>query len=59
MSYLMRNNCNCPICSGAVKQWDSLFICADCKSRFEIKDDGLTDGEYVCERVIPEKEATA
>lgn len=50
MAYLMRNNCPCPICSGAVKMINITFICCDCKAEFEIKDEGMTDGEYVCEK---------
>lgn len=57
MTYLMRNNCNCPMCAGAVKQFDLMFYCQDCKTRYLVKEEGLTDGEYVCEKFIPEKEA--
>ena len=57
VEFLMRNNCNCPLCGGAIKQFDLIFICTDCKSRFEVKDEGLADEDYVCERIIPEKEA--
>ena len=55
----MRNNCPCPICSGAVKMINITFICCDCKAEFEIKDEGMTDGEYVCEKSKDGKEVMA
>jgi len=45
------------MCAGAVKQFDLMFYCQDCKTRYLVKEEGLTDGEYVCEKLIPEKEA--
>lgn len=59
MTYIMRNNCLCPICAGVIKMDEGMFFCFDCRAEFEIEKEGLADGEYVCVQTKKGREGAA